>query len=347
MKKNIHTFLRITSIILIIISNSSWTLAQTNINYENCFDEAMLYVQIGNELTNNGQFDESIEYFEKAVEKFDYCGDEHNKARALSKLGFIHIKKNNPEQALTYIQESYNIYLKDDEIDEGEIETINNLGTIYLTLGDSDKAIELFQMVFSWSEENNNTYIRARSSANIGWYYQEMKNYSSAIEYHLHAAKLFNISDEFENEGYQFINVGDAYYSLYYFEESLIYYDKAESNCYKIENNNNLLFRVFCSKVLAYNSIATNYKKNDDFNNSIKYFELGLNESIKAQNYDNYSYFLTVNTLSKLGDIYSIQGDHEKAIEAFNESLFYLNRYTPQLCCGWDKPSINFNRKYI
>jgi hypothetical protein len=27
--------------------------------------------------------------------------------------------------------------------------------------------------------------------------------------------------------------------------------------------------------------------------------------------------------------------------------LFYLNRYTPQLCCGWDKPSINFNRKYI
>ena len=24
-----------------------------------------------------------------------------------------------------------------------------------------------------------------------------------------------------------------------------------------------------------------------------------------------------------------------------------LNRDTPQLCCGWDKTSINFNRKYI
>lgn len=301
--------------------------AQPNINFENCLDEAMFYVQIGNELSNNGQFDESIEYFEKAVETFDYCGDEQNKARALSKLGFIYIKKNNPEQALTYIQESYNIYQKDDEIDEGEIATINNFGTICLMFGDSDKAIELFQMGLSWSEENNNTYIKAISSANIGLYYQETKNYSSAIKYHLQAAELFNIIDEFENEGYEFINVGDAYYSLYNFEYSIIYYDKAELNCYKIGNNNNLLFQVFSSKVLAYNSIATNYKKNDDFDNSIKYFELSLNESIKAQNFDNYSYFLTVNTLTELGDIYSIQGSHEKARDAFNEALFYLENY--------------------
>jgi tetratricopeptide (TPR) repeat protein len=310
--------------------------AQPNINFENCLDEAMAYVQVGNKLSNNGQFDESIEYFEKAVETFDYCGDEQNKARALSKLGFIYLKKNEPEQALTYIQESYNIYQKDNEIDEGEIETINNFGTICVTLGDLDKAIELFQIVLSWSEENNNTYIKAISSANIGLYYQETKNYSNAIKYHLQAAELFNIIDEFEDEGYEFINVGDAYYSLYNFEVSLIYYDKAELNCYKIRNNNNLLFQVFSSKVLTYNSIATNYKKNDDFNNSIKYFELSLNESIKAQNIDNYGYFLTVNTLIELGDIYSIQGNHKKAIDAFNESLFYLENYNSYFANGSD-----------
>jgi hypothetical protein len=33
------------------------------------------------------------------------------------------------------------------------------------------------------------------------------------------------------------------------------------------------------------------------------------------------------------------QLDAQKAID--------LDRYTPQLCCGWDKPSINFKRKYI
>jgi hypothetical protein len=30
-----------------------------------------------------------------------------------------------------------------------------------------------------------------------------------------------------------------------------------------------------------------------------------------------------------------------------NAQSYDLNNYTPQLCCGWDKSSINFNRRYI
>lgn len=322
--KNSNVFFKIAIISFFIITNLCGVSAQTYVDYDKCYNEAVSYGQIGEKFFSTGQWDDAIEYYNKTLQTFESCGDEHNKAITLMKIGVVYAHKNELDTALRYLQESYNIFLKDKEIDRNEIATIGNLGKVYAMQGELDKAIELFNKTLSLSEERNDTHGMALAIANIGGYYREMGNYSTAIEYHLQAADLFNKSGDLREAGGQLRNVGIAYYLSNDFEMSLYYYDDAEYFFREI-NDTELINGLSYFRGLSYNSIAIYYKRIDDFNESIKYSELALSESMKVC--DPNGFILGINTLLEMGNVYSLQGFHENAIDSFQEALYFLEEY--------------------
>ncbi|MFH1127657.1 MAG: tetratricopeptide repeat protein, partial [archaeon] len=323
-----NMFFKIVIVIIsfLITTNLFGVSAQEYIDYDKCYNEAISYGQIGERLFSNGQWDDAIEYYNKTLQTFESCGDEYNKAVTLMKIGVVYAHKNELDTALRYLQESYDIFLKDEEIDESEIATMANMGKVYLMKGESDKAIESFNKALSWSEERNDTRGMALAIANIGGYYREMGDYPTAIEYHLQAADLFNKSGDLREQGGQLRNVGFAYYLSNDFEESLYYYDEAEY-FFSIINDDILLDYLSYLRGLSYNSIATYNKRIDNFNESIKYSELALSESIKAQRSGPNGFILGINTLLEMGDVYSLQGYHENAIDSYQTALYFLEVY--------------------
>lgn len=252
-------------IFMILASCIGVGFAQIDFNYEN----ALNFAYNGDNYAATGQFDEAIEQYNKSIEVFQLYGDDYNKAIALSKLGVIYAKKNEPDNARKYLQESYNILQNDGIVDEAEIAVIGNLGKVFLDIGDFDKSYELFSTALSWSEERNNTHNKALSLANIGGYYREIEDYDTALEYHIQAAGLFNKSGDGLNEGGQIRNIGIIYYFLNDFQNSIYYYDEAE--LIYIENNYDS-YQIFYLKSLSYNAIANRYKKQKNLMNLLNIY---------------------------------------------------------------------------
>lgn len=323
-----NMFFKIVIVIIsfLITTNLCGVSAQEYIDYDKLYNEAIGYGQIGDKFFSVGQWDDAIESYKKTLETFESCGDEYNQAVTLTKIGVVYAHKNELDTALRYLQDSYNISLKDAEIDENEVATMGNLGKVYLMRGESDKAIELFNKALSWSEERNDTRGMALAIANIGGYYREMKDYPTAIEYHLQAADLFNKSGDLREEGGQLRNVGFAYYLSNDAEKSLYYYDEAEYLFSRI-NDTILIDRLSYFRGLSYNSIGIYYKRIDNFNESIKYSELVLSESTKMQKSDPDDPIFRLYALLEMGDLYSLQGSHENAIDSYQTALYFLEDY--------------------
>lgn len=317
---------RTALIISLIILNACGAAALTFEDYDRCYNEAINQGQIAEKYFSNGQWDDAIEYYNKALQTFESCGDEYNQAVTLMKIGVVYAHKGELDTALGYLQDSQSIFLEDKEIDKNEIATMGNLGKVYALRGEWDEALELFNQTLSWSEEKNDTHGMALAIANIGGYYRERGNYSTAIEYHLQAADFFNKSGDLREAGGQLRNVGIAYYLSDDFENSIYYYDEAKYFFTTI-NDNESIDDLSYYKGLSYKSIAVYYKRIDDFNESLNYSALALSESIEAKKSDPNGFILGINSLLEMGDVYALQGLHENALDSYSQAKYFLEDY--------------------
>lgn len=141
-----------------------------------------IYIQVGN-------YEEALEHLKKVL-KIDRTLREHAYvAMDLNNIGVIHRKKaldsDNKDDfynALRYFKQALE-FARRIKIEKTEIQTLNNIGTIYVDLGNYPEALKCFELALQKAERSQDFEETANILVNIGIVYSRQKNYDSATEY--------------------------------------------------------------------------------------------------------------------------------------------------------------------
>jgi len=244
-------------------------------------DEAQNYIQIytlyqsGKEYRNQGEYNKSIESFEKAVELARQIKSEEHEVKCLRQLSVTYSSSKEQEKFLSTSKEALKIALKLNHIKE-----------------------------------------EGRSLYNIGLYYHDTENYSMALINYEEALRIARIQENKIDESYCLTNIGNIYIRVGN-------YDRALDNLKKVLQIDRLMNNK-AYVAMDLNDIGVTYKKKafqsgseDDFRNSLAYYNESLNMARQIKNIE-----AEMKALNNIGMVYKdLIEDLPKALEYFNQSL--------------------------
>lgn len=180
--------------IVLILAPSLWTQgygqvtsrADSLINLLSKTSEDSTYIRISLEIADEFFYDlkdSSRIYINKAMDKALSCGDKESYADGLNYLGNLCVNQAHYVSALEYFQAGLKICQEiDDKI--GQANLTNNIGIIYSTLEDHQKAIRNFEEAFRLNFEMSNWRNASFSLHNISGEYIEIDSIQKARDYY-------------------------------------------------------------------------------------------------------------------------------------------------------------------
>lgn len=99
------------------------------------FDEDQL-LKSGRKAVQAGNYDRALFYYEEALKRKDFS--HHQRVKLHSDLCVVYMYVDRFDEAITQCEKSL-------ELQSNRWETLNNLGTVYLVIGDYEKAIEFYE----------------------------------------------------------------------------------------------------------------------------------------------------------------------------------------------------------
>ena len=179
-----------------------------------------------------------------------------------------------------------------------------NLGTAYHSLGDYDKAIELYELGISIAKETGGRKSQGCAYINLGGVYQSLGDSNKAIKLNELGLSIVKETGDRKSQGCAYINLGDAYRSLGDSNKAFKLYELGLSTA-KETGNRKLQKDTYTNLGNAYESLG-------DSNKAIKLYELVL--SIAKETGDRKSQGCAY---IKLGNAYKSLGDSNKAIKLY------------------------------
>ncbi|MEE1323759.1 MAG: tetratricopeptide repeat protein, partial [Bacteroidales bacterium] len=222
-----------------------------------------------------------------------------------------------------YYEESKEVNLRFIRLSEqtnGQNETTanayNNIGLVYATLGDHDKALEylnkalkIYKEVFG--EKHTNT---AKSYDNIGVVYNELGYYNKALEFYNKALEIRKplLEENNSDTAMSYNHIGVVLYNLGYYDKAMEYHNKS------LEIRKAVLGEDHPDTANSYNNIGIVYKNLGDHYKALEYLNKAL-EIYKEVFGENHT--ATAGSYLRIGVIYRNLEDHDKALEFYNKAL--------------------------
>lgn len=185
----------------------------------------------------------------------------------------------------------------------------NDLGNLYYRKHDLKKAIANYNRAILFKLSKSDFLI---TKGNIGMAYSDLNNYPRAIstlndvineEIKLHGKNSHRLVNHYINIGKCYIDIGDAYAALEYYEKSLLL-------CASNPNG------PVVGKIL--DDIGVTYLHNNDYKKALVYFDSALHQVLKL--FDK-NYTELTHEYNNLAATYQALGDYEKALSYHNKSL--------------------------
>lgn len=176
-----------------------------------------------------GEFEKSIEYWERTLEIFKEINEKKGVSNSLNNIAGVYLNEGNNAKAIEYYMQALRI--KEEIGDElGIAKTLNNIGGVYLDQEEYEKAIEYFTKSLKIKEKIGYDKGTAGALSNIGNAYSYLGDYKKAMEFHSLSLKIREemkdekgISLSMNNIGKIFSNQGQYDSAMYYFNKSLAY----------------------------------------------------------------------------------------------------------------------------
>ena len=144
-----------------------------------------VYYLMGVIYERQGKFDQGIKYLTRAIGLFKKNKHTIELGHSLKKLGDVHIKINNHQQALQYYLESLEFLMNEQEEHIGQLHL--EVGKIYSILGDPSLALYHFDQSLRLNNVIDQKHLEADVNNHIGVIYIQQGVYDSAF-FHLELA---------------------------------------------------------------------------------------------------------------------------------------------------------------
>ena len=184
--------------------------------------------ELGLELLNQGDIDESLKYSEKARDLSTELGYIKGKALSLKQIGNANYYKGNFLEVFDYWGQSLeNFEIVKDSIGISNI--LSNLGIIYFSQGSNARAIDYLLRSLTIAEKLNHPLRITTALVNIaGVYGDSPQDWDKALNYYEQAYPYLKVINDPANSKAYYFGVGEIEYSkgnyqaaLEYFEEGL------------------------------------------------------------------------------------------------------------------------------
>jgi adenylate cyclase len=250
---------------------------------------------------------ESIRYGLEAKEIARRLGLKKDVALSLKYIGMSYYFQGEYLETINYWQQSKATF---DSIGDkqGVANMLNNIGAIYFNKGDDNKAVINYLESLRVSEEINDKLRIATALVNLGAvYFNKKATHNLALEYYLKALPLSEELGDQDAIGTSAVNIGEIYLerdvedsALYYFNKSLIAYQKSESG--------NIAYTL--------NSIGKVYAKKKDYITAISKQKEAY-EKAKSLN----ARLEMAQSLLGLATTYEMKGDYKSAVITYQDAL--------------------------
>ena len=213
----------------------------------------------------------------------------------------------------------------------------NNIGVVYYSQGDYDKALEYYSKTLAIREkvlgtEHPNT---ARSYGNIGVVYKNQGDYDKALEFFTKDLAICEkvLGTEHPDTAICYNNIGVVYKNQGDYDKALEYYYKALAIREKV------LGTEHPDTAICYNSIGGVYCSQGDYDKALEYDSKALAIREKVLGTEHPDSAICYNSI---GWVYCSQGDYDKAQEYFTKALAIFEK-----TFGPEHPNTKVVRKSI
>jgi class 3 adenylate cyclase len=236
-------------------------------------------------------------------------GQDSARVDILNQLGPL-LRQDNPEKALTYMNEAHDLSLKVG-YHAGAALALKNLGILNFYSSRYAPAIKYYQESLKYLDSTGNNELKGLVLSNIGAAYFQMSEDSKAVDYYLRSMKVAEMIKDTERIATLYSNIGAVYF------RKPTTHDKALENYKKADE-----FAANVADLDAKGTIAVNLGEvyMDQGNDSLALFY--FNKSI---GYLKNSLVLPY-TLNALGNYYRHHKEYERALNYHQQALDICKR---------------------
>jgi len=177
------------------------------IHDENLLARSYLFLGISKGRTDN--FDESVEYLNKALAISEESNIDHVKQMSLNNLGIISLLKGDFEEGKAYLEKSLPISKKIGDR-QGQGKTLNNIGALYHFQGNFEKAKEYWMEGVEIFNEIGDLRNEGLIIGNIGGIFYEQRDSDQAISYYEQSLKIGQQLEDQDGQSSALKNLGEV-----------------------------------------------------------------------------------------------------------------------------------------
>jgi len=227
------------------------------------------------------------------------------KAEALYMLS---LSINDTPQGIEYASAAFEIAKENDlKVLAGQL--VNSIGIFYYQLGNYEQTLDYFYQALDYHESLGDSSSMAKNYNNIGLILSDLGRLDETIKYHLLALDIkfqlgdsASIASSFSNLGLAYQELGKLDSAIYYFRKALVLDQKFDASPLEL--------------FIDYNNIGKNHFLNGKIDSTQFYYDKAvmISDQFEAKYYK-------AEMLLDYGKLNTSQGEYQRAIEKFNNSL--------------------------
>lgn len=190
----------------------------------------------------------------------------------------------------------------------GEASTLNNIGLVYVSLGETQKGLEYYGRALPLRQAAGDRRGEASTLNNMGRVYALVGEHQKALDYYNRALPISRALGDRQREVSELQNIGVVYASVGEHEKALYYYNQALPLWRAIKNRRGEAHALTLIGAV-YISMGENHRALDYFDHA-----LPLRRAVGDRRGE-------AHTLNHIGIAYAWLGEHRKALDYFGQAL--------------------------
>ena len=191
---------------------------------------------------------------------------------------------------------------------ESEGSTLNNIGSVYNALGQYQKALDYFEKSLAIRQKIGDVNGEGSTLNNIGSVYNALGQYAKALDCYGKSLAISQKIGDVNGEGVTLGNIGATYEALGQYQKALEYFEKSLAINGEIGDVN--------GEGVTLSNIGTVYRAWGQYANALNYYDKSLAIRRQIGDIDGEG-----SSLNHIGVIYQLLGQYTKALENYEKSL--------------------------